>query len=145
MHARAVVVCLLAVGCGQFGLYETVVVEPKGRIDIEPEGQVDFGELVPKSESVLQNFVLGAATDEPVEIVDAWLEGDTDAFVVVGEPSLPHTFEPGQHVGVRVRFRAPDDGTFRATFYAESGTGQRFKRGVVGRGCRDQDRNKRCD
>ncbi len=142
----AVVLPFLALpGCGQFGL-EPIDPAIDGRLTITPQATTNFGELMPGEESKFENFVLAPQGQEnPIDVEDVWLEGDTGAFTIGVEPSVPRRLNPGQQFGVRVRFRPSRAGAYSANFVAVTGTGEEVRRTMRGDGCKDRDDNDRCD
>ena len=112
----------------------------------EPEAGWDFGELLPEYEASVHNFSLQSVEeDRGAYVEDAWLEGDTGAFLVVRQPEVPAVIEPGRHVSMVVRFKPVESGSFEAQLKAVDGNGTRYRRQLNGQGCRNDDDNRRCD
>ena len=138
--------CLLVLlgGCGRMGL--EYAEENAAGLSMEPSTGWDFGELLPEYSAAVHNFSLRSDEEERGTYVeDAWLEGDTGAFTIAREPALPDIIDPGRHMTVVVRFSPEKSGSFHAQLKALDGTGRRYRRELYGRGCRNNDGNRRCD
>ncbi len=139
-----VLLLLLLPGCGQMGL--EYAAENTAELALEPLEGWDFGELLPEHEAGVHNFSLRSAEAERGTYVeDAWLDGDTGAFVIAREPELPAVIEAGKHASIVVRFRPEKSGSFRAQLKAVDGNGARYRVELLGQGCRNNDGNRRCD
>jgi hypothetical protein len=140
----AVLLLLLSVGCGRMGL--EYAEENAADLAMEPATGWDFGELLPEHQAAVHNFSITPDDDERGTFVeDVWLDGDTGAFAIARAPDLPVVIESGRHETVVVRFRPEKGGAFRAELKAIDGNGARYRRTLVGTGCRNRDGDRRCD
>lgn len=86
-----------------------------------------------------------ADEEDPGEVDDVWVEGDTGAFQIVGMPELPDLLRGNQHLHVKVRFAPQESGSFEGNFVMSTTGGQKVRRAMVGIGCKNRDGNMRCD
>lgn len=141
---RVTLTVLLAAGCGSFGL--ELAAENSARLRVQPASATDFGSLVPGRQAAARSFVFSSDDEEyGVDVLDVWVEGDTGVFALAVPPEVPRILEPGEHMGVVVRFRPEDDGAFSGELVAETASGQRTRRHLTGEGCPNRDGNRRCD
>ena len=133
------------VGCGSFGLQSIELVEAEGHLGIAPTGTVDFGKEIVNQGSSLQTVTLNVQGDVGVRVVSVWVESSAGAFSIDGVPPIPKRLEPGQQVGVKIRFEPGGKGDFSGTFVAETAGGNIVERELIGQGCADRDDNGRCD
>ncbi len=135
---------MLLCGCGSFGLDPAA--EYAGGLWVQPQGATDFGELLPDEQRAARQFKLSSEDEDyGVQVVDLWVEGDTGAFALAFPPELPRALEPGDRMGVTVKFTPADSGNFGGALVIETADGVRTRRALTGKGCRNRDGNRRCD
>ncbi len=136
---------LLFAGCGSFGLVRADD-PPVGRVALSPAAATNFGELLPEEQAAMAAFAMHSDDEEdPGEVDDVWVEGDTGAFQIVGEPDVPQFLRGQERMIVKVRFAPQESGSFEGNFVMSTTGGQKVRRALVGIGCRNNDDNMRCD
>lgn len=132
-------------GCGSFGLAPANDL-PIGRVELSPAAATNFGELLPEEQAAMAVFgMMSADEEDPGEVDEVWLEGDTGAFQIVGMPELPELLHGKQRLHVKVRFAPQESGSYEGNFVMSTTGGQKVRRALVGTGCRNRDGNMRCD
>lgn len=141
---RLTLTCLLAAGCGSFGLDPAAAYS--GELLAQPQGATEFGALLPDRQAAAERFVYSSADEGyGVDVLDVWLEGDTGAFALVVPSAMPRILESGEKMAVTVQFRPVEEGPFKAELVAETAAGDVTRRKLSGTGCKNRDGNQRCD
>lgn len=132
-------------GCGSFGLQSIELVAESGRLGATPQSPIDFGKVIADREVGHETVTLQANTDVSVRVISVWVESTSGVFSIDGNPPIPKTLEPGQQIGIGLRFEPGSKGDFTGSFFAETEDGGLLERELEGRGCGDSDRDGRCD
>ncbi len=137
---------VLLVGCGEFGLAETVVSDGGPLVAVAPGGQIRFDAASPSGRSQAQEVTIGSDGDAAAYVAAVWVESENgDIFYTNDELPFPKLMEPGEAIPITVRFMPTAPGTFHGTLIVESGVdGALLERQLLGEGCDDEDGNGRC-
>jgi hypothetical protein len=131
--------------CGSLGLTAIELAPAEGRLSISPQETLDFGEAIANDETNTETVTLAANGNESVRVAAIWVESSSGAFTLSGSPPIPKRLQPGQQLGIKLRFKPGSKGSFTGTFVAETEGGVIVERDLKGEGCSDRDDNGRCD
>ncbi|MDP2305639.1 MAG: hypothetical protein Q8P18_06400 [Pseudomonadota bacterium] len=137
---------LLLVGCGEFGLGETLEAGGAALVAVAPGGQLRFAEASPSGRSQALEVTIASDGDVAAYVAAVWVESENGGiFYTNDELPFPKLMEPGEAIPITVRFMPAAPGTFHGTLLVESGTeGALLERQLLGEACGDDDGDGRC-
>lgn len=139
-------ILVLLVGCGEFGLAETLEAGGAPLVAVAPGGQLRFADASPAGRSQALEVTIGSDGDVAAYVAAVWVESENgDIFYLNDDLPFPKLMDPGEAIPITVRFMPTDSGTFHGLLIVESGTdGTLLERQLLGEGCGDEDGNGRC-
>lgn len=130
-------------GCGSMGLDQNEIYDGAGRVEVLPDGQIDFPDR-PVGRGASMDVTVNSIGDIPIIVNEAVIqEEDPDVFFV-GDPPFPMQLDPGESVTFKVNFEPQETGTVRGVLVLEMDDGSAVERNLVGAGCRDGDNDGSC-
>ena len=141
MRTFLAIVGTLFTGCGTVGLAPSDTGAAPSSIEIDPYGEIDFGEhSINAAKSARMDITLFVQGESPVGILDIVLDGtDADLFILPQDLPVPMRLQPGIDFPLSLRFSPEDAGTFLGEFKViiDDGTpdGALIQRPVMGEGC----------
>lgn len=143
MNVALPLLLLALAGCGSMGLDQNEIFDGAGRIEVFPDGQVEFDDRpVGRGSSV--DFTVNSIGDIPITVEAVVIEEDDPDVFFVGDPPFPMRLDPGGSVTFRVNFEPQHTGTVRGVLVLEMDDGSSVERNLVGSGCRDNNGDGAC-
>jgi len=133
----------LIAGCGSMGLDQNALYEGNGRVEIAPDGIVEFPDR-PVGRGASEEFTVESIGDIPITVEDAWVDVADPGVFFVGDLPFPMRLSPGDSVAFQVNFEPSSTGLFRGTLVLTMDDGTALERNVVGSGCSDNDGDSVC-
>ncbi len=134
-------------GCGALFLEPMAAYQDGAVLEVEPEGQVEFGQISPHGSPTTQEMYLLSAGSEGVAAEDVTIDQDGGGvFTLLFDPT-PTVIAPGESAPVEIRFRPDAAGSYngRVTVMAViDGEEWEVTRRLIGSGCADNNRDGEC-
>lgn len=132
------------VGCGSVGLEDATSAGASGLVDLEPAGEINFGNLSPYGRPASVTARVSSVGAEPVLVDEVWVEADQEGAMYVGNLPFPLELAPGEVAPFDVKFLPDGRGAFHGRLIVSVVGGPELERNLVGYGCEDADHNGAC-